>query len=110
MKNFCAFCEHFLGGGDWGTSCSVQYDLCYEHHEACEHFKEDYLRKQAFKTGIWLYQSALRNQKPKTNADMLRAKSDEGLEEWYWWMHKEMMNYTDSRVFVHEWLKQEVNE
>lgn len=43
--------------------------------------------------------------KPITNADRLRAMSDEEIEDWYWWMHKEMMYYTDSRVFVHEWLK-----
>ena len=43
----------------------------------------------------------------KTNADRIRAMTDEEIEDWYWWMHKEMMYYTDSRVFVHDWLKQE---
>lgn len=46
--------------------------------------------------------------KPTTNADRLRAMTDEGIEDWYWWMHKEMMRYTDSRVFVHDWLKSPV--
>ena len=41
----------------------------------------------------------------QTNADRIRAMSDEGIEDWYWWMHKEMMKYTDSRIFVHDWLK-----
>lgn len=47
---------------------------------------------------------------PMTNADRLRSMSDEGIEDWYWWMHKEMMRYTDSRVFVHDWLKAPVEE
>jgi len=46
---------------------------------------------------------------PQTNADRIRAMTDEEFEDWYWWMHKEMMYYTDSRAFVHEWLKQEVD-
>lgn len=45
-----------------------------------------------------------------TNADRIRAMSDEEIEDWYWWMHKEMMYYTDSRAFVHDWLKQEVDD
>ncbi len=46
----------------------------------------------------------------QTKADKIRQMSDEEIEEWYWWMHKEMMYYTDSHVFVHDWLKQEVEE
>lgn len=45
-----------------------------------------------------------------SNADRIRQMSDEGIEEWYWWMHKEMMRYTDSRIFVHDWLKAPVEE
>lgn len=45
-----------------------------------------------------------------SNADRIRAMSDEGIEDWYWWMHKEMMHYTDSRVFVHDWLKAPVED
>lgn len=41
----------------------------------------------------------------QTNGDLVRQMSDDGIEDWYWWMHKEMMRYTDSRVFVHDWLK-----
>ena len=36
--------------------------------------------------------------------------TDEEIEKWFWWMHKEMMRYTDSRVFVHDWLRQEAKE
>ena len=43
---------------------------------------------------------------PTTNADRIRAMSDKELEEWYWWMHKEMMNYTDSHIFFRDWLRQ----
>lgn len=45
-----------------------------------------------------------------TNADRIRAMTDEEIEKWFWWMHKEMMFYTDSRHFLHEWLKQEAKE
>ena len=45
-------------------------------------------------------------QKP-TNADRIRSMSDDEIEEWFWWMNKEMMRYTFSRGFVHDWLKQE---
>lgn len=48
--------------------------------------------------------------KPITNADRIRSMTDEEIEKWFWWMHKEMMRYIDSRVFVHDWLKQEVKE
>jgi len=48
--------------------------------------------------------------KPMTNADRIRAMTDEELEDWYWWMHKKMMYYTDSRAFVHDWLSQEVDD
>lgn len=45
-----------------------------------------------------------------TNADRIRAMTDEEIEKWFWWMHKEMMLYTDSRHFLHEWLRQEKRE
>ena len=44
---------------------------------------------------------------PKTNADHVRAMSDEELVEWYWWMLHYVQGYTDSRVALHEWLKQD---
>ena len=81
MKDFRAFCEHYLGGGDFGTCCSVQNGLRYGYDYACEHFKEDYLRKQAFRTGIILYKEALKNNKSQTNADRIRAMTDEELAE-----------------------------
>ncbi len=46
----------------------------------------------------------------KTNADRFRAMDIEEIENWFWWMHKEMMRYTDSRVFLHDWLRQEVSD
>lgn len=46
--------------------------------------------------------------KPMTNADRIRAMTDEEIEDWYWWMYKEIAKYTSSRAFVHNWLKQEV--
>lgn len=45
-----------------------------------------------------------------TNADRIRAMTDEEIENWYWWMYKKMTCYTDSHAFVHEWLKQEVED
>ena len=49
-------------------------------------------------------------ERPMTNSDRIRQMSDEGIEDWYWWMHKEMMRYTDSRIFVHDWLKSPAKE
>lgn len=49
-------------------------------------------------------------QKSQTNADRIRVMTDEEIEDWYWWMHKEMMYYTDSHAFVHEWLEQGVDD
>ena len=46
--------------------------------------------------------------RPMTNADKIRTMTDEEIEAWYWWMHKEMMYYTDSAAFVHDWLKSPV--
>ena len=45
-----------------------------------------------------------------TNADRIRNMTDEQIEDWYWWMHQEMMSYTDSVEFLHQWLKEEVKE
>lgn len=45
-----------------------------------------------------------------TNGDRIRSMTDEQIEKWYWWMHQEMMSYTDSVEFLHQWLKQEVSE
>lgn len=41
----------------------------------------------------------------KTNADRIRAMTDEELAEWYWWMLKYVQGYTDSRVALRDWLK-----
>lgn len=48
--------------------------------------------------------------KPLTNTDRIKAMTSEEIENWYWWLYKEMTYYTDSYAFVHDWLKQEVPE
>lgn len=45
-----------------------------------------------------------------TNADKVRAMTDEELADWYWWMLKYVQGYTDSRVALLDWLKQLVEE
>lgn len=35
----CRDCDHFVGGGDFGTCCDVKYDLCYEDTDVCIKFK-----------------------------------------------------------------------
>ena len=42
-----------------------------------------------------------------TNADRIRAMTDEELAEWYWWMLHYVKGYTDSRAALREWLKQD---
>ena len=37
--NKCKDCEHFLGGGDFGTCCTKTYWLKYAETLACELFK-----------------------------------------------------------------------
>ncbi len=46
----------------------------------------------------------------KTNADRIRNMTDEELAEWYWWMLRYVQGYTDSRLALSEWLKEEVGE
>ena len=43
----------------------------------------------------------------KSNADYVRSMTDEELAEWYWWMLHYVQGYTDSRVALREWLKQD---
>lgn len=45
-----------------------------------------------------------------SNADRIRQMTDEELEQWFWWAHKEMMSYTDSVLWLREWLKKEVDD
>lgn len=45
--------------------------------------------------------------KPKTNADYVRQMNDDEISEWYWWMLHYVQGYTDSRVALREWLKEE---
>ena len=46
----------------------------------------------------------------KTNADRIRAMSDEEISEWFWWMLDYTKCYTDSRLALIAWLKKEVEE
>lgn len=48
--------------------------------------------------------------KPNTNADRIRAMTDEELAEWYWWMLNYVRGATDSRTALLDWLKQEVSD
>lgn len=45
--------------------------------------------------------------KPRTNGDYVRQMTNDELAEWYWWMLHYVQGYTDSRVALREWLKQE---
>lgn len=40
----CKDCKHFIGMGDFGTCCSVDYGLHYEDSTACDKWesKEDF--------------------------------------------------------------------
>lgn len=42
-----------------------------------------------------------------TNADYIRQMTDDELAEWYWWMLHYVQGYTDSRIALREWLKQD---
>lgn len=47
----------------------------------------------------------------QTNADRIRAMSDEEISEWFWWMLDYTKQYTDSRLALRDWLKKEaINE
>lgn len=58
MNNYCAFCKHFIGAGDWDLCCDLKHEgypcgfLCYEDTEACDKFEEDYFAKRAFVAGF----------------------------------------------------------
>ncbi len=47
------------------------------------------------------------NPERKTNGDKVRSMTDDELAEWYWWMLHYVQGYTDSRVALREWLKEE---
>ena len=48
-EKFCGNCKHFTGGGDFGTCCSLKYDLTYEDSEACDKFEEGiHWKRQAY--------------------------------------------------------------
>lgn len=50
------------------------------------------------------------NRTPLTHYDLLRTMSLEEIAEWYWWMLRYVQGYTDSRVALVDWLKQNTNE
>lgn len=39
VNKCCATCIHFMGGGDFGTCCTEDYGLWYEHN-CCERWEE----------------------------------------------------------------------
>lgn len=43
-----------------------------------------------------------------TNYDRVMSKTLEDLAEWFWWMLRYVQGYTDSRVALLDWLRQEV--
>lgn len=45
--------------------------------------------------------------KSYTNADKVRDMSDMELSEWFWWMLDYTRGYTDSKLALIDWLKQE---
>ena len=48
--------------------------------------------------------------KPDTNADRIRAMSDEELEAEFWRIYEELRMWTNSRIWLHQWLKEEVKD
>ena len=44
-----------------------------------------------------------------TNGDKVRQMTDEELSGWFWWMLHYVGSYTDSRLALEYWLKEEVD-
>jgi hypothetical protein len=42
-----------------------------------------------------------------TNADRIRSLSDDELEAEYWRIYKQLPCWTDSRAWLHQWLREE---
>lgn len=87
MNDYCAFCSHFIGGGDWSLCCGLKHEgypwgfLCYEDTEACDKFEVDYRAKKAFIAGIKMCQKYIAERKPKTKGDEIRAMMDEEMAQ-----------------------------
>lgn len=49
MSKVCAQCKHFIGGGDFGNSCSEMYGITTEASNAddCEDFEQQTVCKNA---------------------------------------------------------------
>ena len=47
---------------------------------------------------------------PITNADRIRAMTDEELEAEFWRIYEELRRWTNSRIWLHQWLMEEVKE
>lgn len=60
MNNYCGFCKHYIGGGDWNLCCDLEHEgypfgfLCYADTDACERFDIDYKASQVFQAGFRL--------------------------------------------------------
>ena len=60
MDNYCVFCEHYIGAGDWNLCCNQYYGLCYDDTKACDKFKEDYRSKRAFIAAIRMIEKEIK--------------------------------------------------
>lgn len=45
-----------------------------------------------------------------TNGDLVRVMTNDELEEWFWSMLKYTQNFTDSRIALHDWLKEKIKK
>ena len=71
----------------WVERCDAASAFKY-HRESCPVYGEKEHRTQ-------------------TNADRIRAMTDEELEAEFWRIYKELPKYSNSSAWFHEWLKQE---
>ncbi len=37
----CGSCRYFIGGGDWGLCCQIDYGLHYEDSESCDDYEPE---------------------------------------------------------------------
>lgn len=89
------------------TSNAQQESICYK----CEYSNDCGMVTHLKRSGtVMVGCSKFKEKHKQTNADRIRSMTDEEIEVWYWWMNKKMMGYTDSRMFVHDWLKAPAGE
>lgn len=86
MKRRCSNCGWLEVGPSSAMFCGYSDERTWEN-ESCLAWKD--------------------KDEPKTNIDRVHAMNAEELAEWYWWMLRYVQGYTDSRVALLDWLKQE---